>query len=392
MNWLKGSDVAKSKKETSKKSVEQSPLEAAVEQLIKKHGEGSIQIGMGTFVSVDAIPTGIVNIDVATGCGGMPRGRIVEIFGNESSGKTTLCLQIIASCQSRGGIAAFIDAEHALDPDWAKAIGVDLSKLIISQPDSGEEALNTIEILARSGAVDLIIVDSVAALVPQAELDGEVGDHHIGAQARMLSQAMRKLSGVASKSKSVIIFINQLREKIGVKFGNPEMTPGGRALKFYASVRMQVTRKDTLVVDKVKMYGANAGVKIIKNKVAPPFQRASFEIHFGQPFQKPKPRKGIFKEAALVDGAKAVGIITTRGSNYYFQNERLANGVDAVIELLDADTDLYKEIEAAVYDLLANRASPKDNAESTVEYDVLDVGQTKHEEEHIDADSDIQHE
>jgi recombination protein RecA len=363
-----------------------------VEQLIKKHGEGSIQIGMGTFVSVDAIPTGIVNIDVATGCGGMPRGRIVEIFGNESSGKTTLCLQIIASCQSRGGIAAFIDAEHALDPDWAKAIGVDLSKLIISQPDSGEEALNTIEILARSGAVDLIIVDSVAALVPQAELDGEVGDHHIGAQARMLSQAMRKLSGVASKSKSVIIFINQLREKIGVKFGNPEMTPGGRALKFYASVRMQVTRKDTLVVDKVKMYGANAGVKIIKNKVAPPFQRASFEIHFGQPFQKPKPRKGIFKEAALVDGAKAVGIITTRGSNYYFQNERLANGVDAVIELLDADTDLYKEIEAAVYDLLANRASPKDNAESTVEYDVLDVGQTKHEEEHIDADSDIQHE
>lgn len=384
--------MAKSKKETSKKSVEQSPLEAAVEQLIKKHGEGSIQIGMGTFVSVDAIPTGIVNIDVATGCGGMPRGRIVEIFGNESSGKTTLCLQIIASCQSRGGIAAFIDAEHALDPDWAKAIGVDLSKLIISQPDSGEEALNTIEILARSGAVDLIIVDSVAALVPQAELDGEVGDHHIGAQARMLSQAMRKLSGVASKSKSVIIFINQLREKIGVKFGNPEMTPGGRALKFYASVRMQVTRKDTLVVDKVKMYGANAGVKIIKNKVAPPFQRASFEIHFGQPFQKPKPRKGIFKEAALVDGAKAVGIITTRGSNYYFQNERLANGVDAVIELLDADTDLYKEIEAAVYDLLANRASPKDNAESTVEYDVLDVGQTKHEEEHIDADSDIQHE
>ena len=339
------------------------PTEEAIAIITNKYGAGAIQQGRGTFVPCEAIPIGVANIDVATGCGGIPRQRITEIYGNESSGKTTLCLQTMASCQAHGWTAAFIDAEHALDLDWAQANGVNIDKLLISQPDSGDEALNIVETLVDAKSVDLIIIDSVAALVPQEELDGDVGDSHIGAQARLLSQAMRKLVGKAKKSNSAILFVNQIREKIGVRFGSPETTPGGRALKFYSSMRMEVRRQGNLVVNKTKVYGVLSRVKVVKNKVAPPFLSAEFEIHFGQPFQVPTPRRGIYREQALLDGAISVGALRVSGSHYYRGDETksLANGKDSMVTILVDNTELRDEIVRDTYKLLSGFRTPKDN-------------------------------
>ena len=347
------------------------PIDEAIAEITEKFGDGALQQGRGTFVSVEAIPTGVVNIDVATGCGGLPRGRVIEMYGNESSGKTTLCLQAIASCQARDGIAAFIDAEHAFDPDWAEANGVDMDKLLISQPDSGDEALNIVETLVDKKAVDLVVTDSVAALVPRAELDGDVGDVHMGAQARMLSQAMRKLVGKAKKSNAAVLFVNQLREKIGVQFGNPEQTPGGRALKFYSSMRIEVRRKTSLVIKQTKVYGVLSGVKIVKNKVAPPFQKAEFEIHFGQPFQEPFPRKGVYKEMALISGATTIGVLRVSGSFYYFGDDKksLANGREKLAAKLVEDTELCGRLTQAVYDALKSNVSKDKETKDELELD-----------------------
>lgn len=333
------------------KSQPLTPTDEAIAEISKKYGDGALQVGRGTFISVEAIPTGVANIDVATGCGGIPRQRITEIYGNESSGKTTLCLQAIACCQAHLGTAAFVDAEHALELDWAEANGVDMDKLLIAQPDSGDEALNIVETLVDRKVVDLIVIDSVAALVPREELDGDVGDHFIGAQARLLSQALRKLVGKAKKSEAAILFVNQLREKIGQRFGNPEQTPGGRALKFYSSMRIDVRRKTNLVMHKVKVYGMLARAKIVKNKVAPPFQSAEFEIHFGQPFQEPFPRRGIFKEQALLDAALSMDILRVSGSFYYFGDEKksLANGREKMVSKLVDDEELHNRVTEGVY-------------------------------------------
>lgn len=327
------------------------PIEEAIAEISRKYGSGALQAGRGTFVSVEAIPTGVVNLDVATGCGGIPRRRITELYGNESSGKTTLCLQAMASCQAHSGVAAFVDAEHALDPDWAEANGVDMDKLLIAQPDSGDEALNIVEMLIERDIIDLIVIDSVAALVPREELEGDVGDSFIGAQARLLSQAMRKFVGKVKKSKTAVLFVNQLREKIGQQFGNPEQTPGGRALKFYSSMRIEVRRKGNLVVQKVKVYGMLSRAKIVKNKVAPPFESAEFEIHFGQPFQQPHPRRGIYKEQALLDGALAMGVIRVSGSFYYLGEETksLANGREKMVTKLVEDEPLRDKVVEMVY-------------------------------------------
>lgn len=353
-----------------------SPTEEAIAEITKKYGEGALQEGRGTFVSVEAIPTGIFNVDVITGCGGIPRGRITEIYGNESGGKTTLCLKAMANCQKLGGIAAFVDAEHALDPDWAEANGVDMDKLLIAQPDSGDEALNIVETLVTRKAVDLIVTDSVAALVPQDELDGDVGDTHIGAQARMLSQALRKLVGKAKKSQVAVLFVNQLREKIGVKFGSPEQTPGGRALKFYSSMRMEVKRKGNLIQQKVKVYGMQAGVKIVKNKVAPPFQSTEFEIHFGQPFQLPVPRRGIFIEKTLLQAAVRTGVLDVRGSHYYLgidSKKSLANGSDAILDKIIEDEDLQTLLAAGVYESLKSHTSKNNSDGEDDDFDMEEL-------------------
>ncbi len=314
-------------------------LEMAIGQIEKQFGKGSImQLGGDAIRNIDVIPTGSIGLDVALGVGGVPRGRIIEIYGPESSGKTTMTLHMIAEAQKNGGTAAFIDAEHALDPAYARNLGVKVDELIVSQPDTGEQALEIAEALVRSGAVDIITVDSVAALVPKAEIEGEMGDSHVGLQARLMSQALRKLSGSISKSHTTVIFINQLREKIGVMFGNPETTSGGRALKFYASVRMDI-RKIDIIKQGNDILGNRTRVKIVKNKVAPPFKKAEFDIMYG---------KGISASGDILDLASELDIVDKAGAWYSYEGTRLGQGRENSKTYLEENTDLLKELERKI--------------------------------------------
>lgn len=314
-------------------------LEMALGQIEKQFGKGAVmKLGDFTAMNVEAIPTGALSLDIALGIGGIPRGRIIEIFGPESSGKTTLALHMIAEAQKLGGEAAFIDAEHALDPVYAKHLGVDIDNLIVSQPDTGEQALEIAEALVRSGAIDIIVIDSVAALVPKAEIDGDMGDSHVGLQARLMSQALRKLASVINKSKSVIVFINQLREKIGVMFGNPETTPGGRALKFYASVRLDIRKIETMKQDG-EVVGNRAKVKVVKNKVAPPFREAEFDIVYG---------KGISKVGNILDLGVNLDIVNKSGAWFSYNGERIGQGRENAKKYLEDHPEITAEIEKKV--------------------------------------------
>jgi recombination protein RecA len=315
-------------------------IDAALSQIEKQFGKGAImKLGQkGAAVAVEAIPTGSISFDLALGIGGFPRGRVIEIYGPEATGKTTLALHVIAEAQKRGGQAAFIDAEHALSPAYAAKIGIDIDNLLISQPDFGEQALEIAEVLVRSGAVDVIVVDSVAALVPKAELEGEMGDAHMGLQARLMSQALRKLTAIVARSKTCFIFINQLREKIGVFIGNPETTTGGRALKFYASLRIDV-RRLSVIKDGEAVIGNRAKVKIVKNKMAPPFREAQFDIIFGE---------GISKEGDLVDTGFDLGLLEKTGTWYSYKGERLGQGRENVKKLLKENTKLAGELGEAI--------------------------------------------
>ncbi|MEE0269018.1 MAG: recombinase RecA [Clostridia bacterium] len=316
-------------------------LEMAMSQIEKQFGKGSVmKLGEFKAMEVEAIPTGALSLDIALGIGGVPRGRIIEIYGPESSGKTTLALHIIAEAQKMNGEAAFIDAEHALDPVYAKHLGVDIDNLLVSQPDTGEQALEITEALVRSGALDVVVVDSVAALVPKAEIDGDMGDSHMGLQARLMSQALRKLAGAINKSKTVLIFINQLREKIGVMFGNPETTTGGRALKFYASVRMDIRKIENIKQDG-EITGSRARVKVVKNKVAPPFREAEFDIVYG---------KGISKEGNILDMAVNLDIIEKSGSWFSYDGNRIGQGRENVKRYLAENPDIMAEVEKKVRD------------------------------------------
>ena len=319
-------------------------LEVAMSQIEKQFGKGSVmKLGQFKAMEIEAIPTGALSLDIALGIGGVPRGRIIEVYGPESSGKTTLALHVIAEAQKMGGEAAFIDAEHALDPVYAKKLGVDIDNLIVSQPDTGEQALEITEALVRSGALDVIVVDSVAALVPKAEIDGDMGDSHMGLQARLMSQALRKLAGAINKSKTVLIFINQLREKIGVMFGNPETTTGGRALKFYASVRMDIRKIENIKQDG-QVIGNRVRVKVIKNKVAPPFREAEFDVLYG---------KGISKEGNIFDMAVNLDIIDKSGSWFSYEGQRIGQGRENAKRYLIDRPELLQEVEKKVRDNFA---------------------------------------
>ncbi|TFZ39803.1 recombinase RecA [Soehngenia longivitae] len=314
-------------------------LDLAISQIEKQFGKGSImKLGEASKLDLDYISTGSLDLDIAIGIGGVPRGRIIEIYGPESSGKTTIALHVIAEAQKEGGIAAFIDAEHALDPNYAKKLGVDIDNLIISQPDTGEQALEITEALIRSGAIDVVVIDSVAALVPKAEIEGEMGDSHIGLQARLMSQALRKLAGAISKSNATCIFINQLREKVGVMFGNPETTSGGRALKFYASIRLDVRKIDSIKQGE-EILGNRTRVKVVKNKVAPPFKQAEFDIMYGE---------GISKEGSIVDAGVNAGIINKAGSWFSYNDIKLGQGRENAKEFLRQNPEIYQEIEDTV--------------------------------------------
>ncbi len=314
-------------------------LEMALGQIEKQFGKGAVmKLGENTHMNIETIPTGAIGLDIALGVGGVPRGRIVEVFGPESSGKTTVALHIVAEAQKAGGDAAFIDAEHALDPIYAKKLGVDIDNLIVSQPDTGEQALEIAEALVRSGAIDVIVIDSVAALVPKAEIDGEMGDSHVGLQARLMSQALRKLAGVISKSKTTAIFINQLREKVGVMFGNPETTPGGRALKFYATVRLDVRRIES-IKQGTDVVGNRTRVKVVKNKVAPPFKEAEFDIIYGQ---------GISREGSILDVAVNLDIVNKSGAWFSYNGQRIGQGRENVKQFLRENADMTKEIEKKI--------------------------------------------
>jgi recombination protein RecA len=319
-------------------------LEAAMGQIEKQYGKGSVmKLGEFKAMEIEGIPTGALSLDIALGIGGVPRGRIIEIYGPESSGKTTLALHIIAEAQKMGGEAAFIDAEHALDPVYSKKLGVDIDNLIVSQPDTGEQALEITESLIRSGALDVIVVDSVAALVPKAEIDGDMGDSHMGLQARLMSQALRKLAGAINKSKTVLIFINQLREKIGVMFGNPETTTGGRALKFYASVRLDIRKIENIKQDG-EMKGSRVRVKVVKNKVAPPFREAEFDIVYGE---------GISKEGNILDMAVNLDVVEKSGSWFSYNGERIGQGRENVKKFLKENPDILEDVEKKVRDNFA---------------------------------------
>lgn len=315
-------------------------LDAAITQIEKSYGKGSImKLGdSGASMNIETVPTGSLSLDLALRLGGVPKGRVIEIYGPESSGKTTVALHMVAEVQKRGGIAGFIDAEHALDPVYARNIGVDIDNLYISQPDNGEQALEITETMVRSGAVDIVIVDSVAALVPKAEIDGEMGDSHVGLQARLMSQALRKLTGIISKSNCSVIFINQLREKVGVMFGNPETTTGGRALKFYASVRMDVRRTESIKTGG-EVVGNHVRVKVVKNKIAPPFKEAEFDIMFGE---------GISKEGDILDLAANIGIVNKSGAWYAYNDGKIGQGRENAKKYLKENPEIAEEIEQKV--------------------------------------------
>ena len=318
----------------------QKALEAALGHIEKQYGKGSVmKLGESEAnMQVETVPTGSLSLDIALGVGGVPKGRIIEIYGPESSGKTTVTLHMIAEVQKNGGIAGFIDAEHALDPVYAKNIGVDIDNLYISQPDNGEQALEIAETMVRSGAIDIVVVDSVAALVPKAEIEGDMGDSHVGLQARLMSQALRKLTGVISKSNCTVVFINQLREKVGVMFGNPETTTGGRALKFYSSVRMDVRRTETLKQGG-EMVGNHVRVKIVKNKIAPPFKEAEFDIMFG---------KGISREGDILDLATKIDLVNKSGAWYAYNGEKIGQGRENAKSYLTTHPEIMEEIEEKV--------------------------------------------
>lgn len=321
-------------------------LEATLNLIEKQYGQGAImRLGQSETMQVDAIPTGSLTLDLALGIGGLPRGRIIEIYGPESSGKTTLALHCISEAQKEGGCAAFIDVEHALDPVYSKNLGVDVDSLLVSQPDTGEQALEITEALVRSGSIDVIVIDSVAALVPRAEIEGEMGDAHVGLQARLMSQALRKLAGAISKSNCVAIFINQLREKVGVMFGSPEVTPGGRALKFYASVRLDVRRIETLK-NGTEFIGARTRAKVVKNKMAPPFKEAEFDVMYGT---------GISRAGELLDIATKLEIVKKSGGWYSYKDEKLGNGRDNVKNLLKNNKELSDELEQRVKEVIADK-------------------------------------
>ena len=314
-------------------------LENAMAQIDRAHGKGAVmRLGDQARAPIEVIPTGATTLDIALGIGGLPRGRVVEIYGPESSGKTTVALHAVANAQRAGGVAAFIDAEHALDPDYARKLGVDTDALLISQPDSGEQALEIADMLIRSGALDIIVIDSVAALVPRAEIDGEMGDSHVGLQARLMSQALRKMTGAINGSGTTAIFINQLREKIGVMFGSPETTTGGKALKFYASVRMDVRRIETLK-DGTDMVGNRTRVKVVKNKLAPPFKQAEFDIMYGQ---------GISREGSLIDVGVDIGLVRKAGAWYTYDGDQLGQGKEKSRQFLKDNPDLAEELEKRI--------------------------------------------
>ena len=337
-------------------------LDAAISQIERQYGKGSVmKLGdTSSHMKVETVPTGSISLDIALGQGGLPKGRIIEIYGPESSGKTTVALHAVAEVQKAGGIAGFIDAEHALDPVYAKNIGVDIDNLYISQPDNGEQAMEITETMVRSGAIDIVIVDSVAALVPKAEIDGDMGDSHVGLQARLMSQALRKLTAAISKSNCIVIFINQLREKIGVMFGNPETTTGGRALKFYASVRLDVRR-----IEAIKQGGEVVGnrtrIKVVKNKIAPPFKEAEFDIMFG---------KGISREGDILDNAANLGIVNKSGAWYAYEGEKIGQGRENAKQFLREHPEICQEIETKVrthYEMDGSAEAEDSNAETAGE-------------------------
>ncbi len=345
--------MAKVTKQTAKKKPEQmdaaekkKALESAISQIEKDYGEGAIMRMGSKALEVQAVPTGSLTLDLALGVGGIPRGRIIEIYGPESSGKTTLALHMVAEVQKTGGEAAFIDAEHALDPIYAKNIGVNIDELLVSQPGSGEDALEIVEKLVHSGAVDIIVVDSVAALVTQAEIDGDMGSAHVGQQARLMSQAMRKLAGIVAKSNCIIIFINQLREKIGVMYGNPETTTGGRALKFYSSVRIDIRKSDVVKVGQ-EIIGSRVKCKVVKNKVAAPFKIAEFDVIYG---------KGISKLGEIIDVGTELGIIKKSGSWFSYKDDRIGQGRDSVKKYFESDSEKLAEVEREIKEKVKDSA------------------------------------
>ncbi len=358
-------------------------LDGALKQIEKKYGAGAVmRLGQAKALNVDAIPTGSLTLDMALGIGGVPRGRIVEIYGPESSGKTTVALHIIAEAQKKGGEVAFIDVEHALDPVYAKALGVNIENLLVSQPDSGEQALEISEALIRSGAIDVIVLDSIAAMTTKAEIDGEMGDNHVGQLARLMSQAMRKLTAVISKSNCVAIFINQIREKIGVMYGNPETTPGGRALKFYSSVRIEV-RKGEGIKSGNNIIGARTRCKIVKNKVAPPFKECEFDIMYGT---------GISRVGEVLDLASDLDVIKKSGSWFSYKGQKLGQGRDKVKELLKNDEALLKEIEEQILarkdELKPVKKSKKKKGDDDSDFPEDEEGVVDENGEEVDADTD----
>ena len=363
--------TAKKKKEPvvpiDDKAAKKKALDSAISQLERSFGKGAVmKMGANAKLNVSAVSTGSIGLDLALGIGGLPKGRIVEIYGPESSGKTTVALHAIAEVQKKGGEAAFIDAEHALDPVYARNLGVNIDELLVSQPDNGEQALEICEALVRSGAIDIVVIDSVAALVPQQELEGDMGSSHVGLHARLMSQALRKLSGIISDSNCVVIFINQLREKVGVMYGNPETTTGGRALKFYASVRIDIRKTDVLK-NGSNIYGNRVRCKIVKNKVAPPFKVAEFDVIYG---------KGISKTGEIIDMGMELGIVEKSGSWFYYGGERLAQGKDNAKKVIEENETLLAEIEAAIKLKMENGAALPD--------DLDDDGDTDGDDEELD--------